>query len=193
MTIDDILEFWFGVPGSDDATYQARRKLWFRKNPETDQTIRDRFLTVYEQAIAHQRDDWQVTPKGSLALTLVLDQFPRNMFRDTPKAFASDAQARDVAQKAIDQGFDQNVPPLQRFFFYLPLEHSEDLSDQEQSVYLSRKLFDACPDLADTYDYAVRHKDVIEQFGRFPHRNAILGRESTAEELDFLKQPGSSF
>jgi uncharacterized protein (DUF924 family) len=193
MGIDDVLGFWFGTPGTEDATYQARRTLWFRKNPDTDHEIRRRFLPLYERAIAHQLDDWQATPEGTLALTIVLDQFPRNMFRDSPQAFASDAQALEVAKGAIARGVDQQLPPVQRFFLYLPLEHSENLDDQHQSVERSHQLVEACPELADTYEYAIKHQEVIERFGRFPHRNAILGRETTPEETEFLKQPGSSF
>lgn len=191
--IDDVLTFWFGSPGMGDDDYQSRRKLWFRKHPQTDQEIRDRFHPLYVQGASGALDGWQETPRGALALIVVLDQFPRNMFRHDPKAFAMDGKALAVAKGAIAHRFDQELPPLQRLFLYMPLEHSENLEDQHQSVHLFRQLVDQCPELVDAYDYAVRHKEVIESFGRFPHRNAILGRSTTNAEAEFLKQPGSSF
>ncbi|MEM7771141.1 MAG: DUF924 family protein [Cyanobacteria bacterium P01_E01_bin.6] len=193
MTIDEVLTFWFGVTVSGDDAYQVRRKLWFRKNPATDQEIRRLFFSTYEQAIAGALAHWQTTPRGALALAVVLDQFPRNMFRGEAQSFASDAQARTVANRAIADGFDQQLPPLQRMFLYLPLEHSENLEDQFRCVDLFQRLLNECPELTNSYDYAVRHKDIIERFGRFPHRNHILGRETTAEEAEFLSLPGSSF
>jgi uncharacterized protein (DUF924 family) len=191
--INDVLTFWFGDPNVANSGYGQQRKEWFVKNSAFDQEIVDRFLPTYEQAIAGHLDDWQQSPLGSLALAIVLDQFPRNMFRGTPRAFAADAKARTVAQGAIARGDDQQLEPVQRIFLYLPLEHSENLDDQHQCVLLYQRLIAANDDLADTLDYAIRHRDVIEKFGRFPHRNAILGRESTPTELEFLKQPGSSF
>lgn len=191
--IDGVLAFWFGTPGSGDDDYQSRRTVWFRKDPKLDQAIRDRFQDLYTQAASGALDDWQATPRGTVALLVVLDQFPRNMFRHDPRAFATDEKAREVAKRAIAHQVDQQLPPLQRLFIYMPLEHSEDLADQHQSVHLFEQLVEECPDLTDAYDYAVRHKAVIESFERFPHRNAILGRSTTDAEADFLKQPGSSF
>jgi uncharacterized protein (DUF924 family) len=191
--IDDILTFWFDDPDVADSEYGKQRKVWFVKNPAFDQEIIDRFLSTYEQAIAGHLDDWQKTPSGCLALLIVLDQFSRNMFRGTPRAFAADAKALAVAKDAIAKGFDRQVEPFKRIFFYLPLEHSENLGDQHHSVLLYQQLGDAHGDLANVLEYAIRHREVIERFGRFPHRNAILGRESTLEEIEFLKQPGSSF
>ncbi|MEB3358366.1 MAG: DUF924 family protein [Synechococcales bacterium] len=191
--VDDILTFWFGNPVTDDTRYQARRKVWFRKSPEVDQAVCDRFQSVYEAASRGDLDHWRRTPQGSLALVLVLDQFPRHLFRDEPRAFATDAEALLVAKEAIAQGFDEALPPLQRMFFYFPLEHCEDAIAQQQSVALFRQLVAQQPELADALDYALRHQAVIDQFGRFPHRNAILGRVSTPTETEFLKQPGSSF
>lgn len=191
--VGEILTFWFGDPAVDDTRYDVRRKLWFRKDPEVDRQIRSRFLPAYDAAVEGQLDEWQKSREGALALILVYDQFPRNMFRDDPQAFATDAKARVVAQRAIAQGFDQELPAVQRIFVYLPLEHSEELRDQNQSVELFRQLAESHPELSDTYDYALRHQEVIERFGRFPHRNDILGRETTPEEAEFLKQPGSSF
>jgi uncharacterized protein (DUF924 family) len=192
-TISEILEFWFGNPQQEDTSYSQRRKIWFRKDPNFDQVVSDRFLATYQQAVAGDLDDWQESPLGTLALVLLFDQFPRNMFRGTPKAFATDSRALFLAKKAIAQGFDQAISAIQRLFFYLPFEHSENLADQHQSVALMQQLRDTDPDLDDVFDYAIRHRDVIERFGRFPHRNQILGRTSTPEEAEFLLQPGSSF
>lgn len=186
----EILEFWFGTP--DDPDYGQQRKIWFTKNPEFDQEVRSRFLPYYNQAATGQLDDWQASPTSCLALIILLDQFPRNMFRGQPQAFATDSQALFFAQHAVAQKFDHELLPLQRWFIYMPFEHSENLEDQHQSVELFKTLSDQA-NLADGFDYAKRHLKVIERFGRFPHRNQILGRETTLEEAEFLKQPGSSF
>lgn len=188
-----VLRFWFGAAESEDTSYAKRRKFWFGKQPDFDAAIRERFLTVYEQAAAGKLDEWQQSPLGCLALVIVLDQFPRNMFRDTAKAFSTDAKALSVAKHAVFQGFDRQLLPIQRIFIYLPFEHSENAADQAQSVELSRQLQGEAAELGDVFDYAVRHQVIIDRFGRFPHRNQILGRESTPEEIEFLKQPGSSF
>lgn len=185
MDAQEVLGFWFGET-------LERRKAWFTKDPAFDAEVRSRFLPLYEQAAAEQLAAWRESAASCLALIIVLDQFPRNMFRGTPRSFATDLQALRIAKGAIAQRFDQQLPPIQRFFFYLPLEHSENLDDQTESVRLSEKLRNI-PGLADIYDYAIRHRDVIARFGRFPHRNSILDRSSTPEELEFLKQPGSSF
>lgn len=192
-TLEEVLQFWFSDPQSEEAQYPERRKVWFGKNPEFDQTIQRRFLTTYQQAASGELEAWKTTPEGCLALILLLDQFPRNLFRGRPQSFATDAQALDLALGAIAQNFDQALAPLQRIFIYLPLEHSENLDYQHQSVALFQQLTSNNPELADVFDYAVRHQTVIERFERFPHRNAILGRDSTAAELEFLTQPGSSF
>jgi uncharacterized protein (DUF924 family) len=190
--IEEILRFWFGTP-PNQARYAERRKLWFSKNPELDQEIRDRFMAVYEQAASGKLEHWQQAPDRCLALLIVLDQFSRNMFRNSPRSFAADAKALLIAKTAIARGLDQQLEPVQRIFMYLPLEHSENLEDQLQSVKYFRDLAAIDPELSDVSDYAVRHYDVIKRFGRFPHRNAILGRETTPEEALFLQQPGSSF
>lgn len=192
-SIDAILRFWFGVPQTPDSQYSQRRKYWFGKNPEFDRSIHDRFYFLYEQADSGELDNWQATPQGSLALILLFDQFPRNMFRDTPRAFATDAKALSIAKQSIAQAFDRALEPIQRVFIYLPLEHSENLDDQRQCVWLFEALTAESPELADCLDYALRHQAIIERFGRFPHRNRILDRPSTPAETEFLKQPGSSF
>jgi len=188
--VDEILDFWFGSPQSAD--YGKERSFWFTKKLEFDQQLRDRFLSTYEQAATGELDSWENSPRSCLALLLLLDQFPRNMFRGTPKSFATDAKARAIANNAVSKGFDQDLLPVQRWFIYLPFEHSENLADGQRCVDLFSTLT-GDPDSAATIDYALRHKSVIERFGRFPHRNKILGRESTPAEAEFLKQPGSSF
>ncbi|GAP98557.1 DUF924 family protein [Leptolyngbya sp. NIES-2104] len=185
MNATEVLSFWFGDK-------LEMRKVWFVKNSDFDTEVRSRFLPLYEQAASDQFDGWIDSPESCLALIIVLDQFPRNMFRGTPRSFATDSKALKIAKRAIAQKFDQQVPPIQRFFFYLPLEHSENLDDQNESVRLYEQFRDS-PELKETYDYAIRHRDVIERFERFPHRNQILDRPSTPEEIEFLKQPGSSF
>lgn len=187
--VDDILTFWFEDPTGLTA---KNRKVWFMKDPAFDQEIRDRFLAVYEQAATGQLDHWQETAPGVLALILLLDQFPRNLFRGMPQAFATDAKALALAQIAIARGLDQALPPIQHWFVYLPLMHSEDLEVQRQCVKVFRQ-FEHDPEVQSSYPYAMKHLEVIQRFGRLPHRNAILGRESTPEETEFLKQPGSSF
>ncbi|MGB3613456.1 MAG: DUF924 family protein [Elainellaceae cyanobacterium] len=195
----DVLTFWFGSADGTAMDYRSCRKRWFRKSASFDQTVRQRFEDIYRQVYAEAMSNQsfaalaQANPAQSLAITLLLDQFPRNMFRGAPMAFASDPQANAVAKAAIACGFDQQVPPVRRMFFYLPLEHSEFRHDQQQSVRLFEALAAQSPELQDTYDYALRHQQVIERFGRFPHRNPILGRRSTAAEVVVLKQPGSSF
>lgn len=191
--VEAVLTFWFGAPGSEDTSYAQRRKLWFGKNPEADEYIRTAFYPLYTQAALGELEGWRSQPHSSLALILLLDQFPRNLFRNDPRAFATDEQALTVAKQAIAQGFDQQLNLLQRLFIYLPLEHSEVLEDQHQAVALIEVLAQQDPDLADPYDYALRHRDVIARFGRFPHRNEVLGRVSTPEEAEFLQQPGSRF
>ncbi|MFB6275379.1 MAG: DUF924 family protein [Halothece sp.] len=188
--VQAVLNFWFGSP--EDPDYGKPRKVWFQKNPDFDEEIRSRFLSRYQQAAEGKLDAWQNSPESCLALILLLDQFPRNLFRDQPKMFATDDQALAVAQYAVKQGCDQQLLDVQRWFIYLPFEHSEDLEMQHQSVALFSQL-ENNPDNANTLDYAYRHFNVIQQFGRFPHRNAILARESTPEEIAFLQQPGSSF
>lgn len=191
--IDEILGFWFGS-GSQDTGAESgkRRAIWFKQDIKFDQTIQTRFKQDYEQVAAGKLDHWKASPQGCLALVLLLDQFPRNMFRGDPQAFATGSQALSVAQHAIAQSFDQQLLPVQRWFIYLPFEHSENLEHQHRAVELFRQLGDD-PDSLDVLSYAIRHRDVIQRFGRFPHRNKILGRATTPEEAEFLKQPGSSF
>jgi uncharacterized protein (DUF924 family) len=185
-----ILDFWFGKP--DEPGYGKPRKAWFTKNPEFDQEVRSRFITDYEQAATGQLDDWKASPLSCLALIILLDQFSRNMFRGQPEAFATDPQALAYAKYAIERGFDKELLPIQRWFVYMPFEHSENLAEQHQCVELFSTLQNY-PECTSGVDYALRHLKIIERFGRFPHRNKILDRETTLEEAEFLKQPGSSF
>ncbi|MBD2603000.1 DUF924 domain-containing protein [Scytonema hofmannii FACHB-248] len=185
-----ILEFWFGHP--DEPSYGKPRKTWFNKTPEFDEELRTRFGTDYQKAAGGHLDDWIDLPETCLALILLLDQFPRSIFRDTPEAFATDWEALSAAQQAIALGYDRHFLPVQRWFVYLPFEHSENLHHQHQSVKLFEQLSHD-PDSASAIEYAYRHLEIIERFGRFPHRNAILGRTSTPEEIEFLQQPASSF
>lgn len=193
MTVEPetIYDFWFGGPGLDE--FGESRKAWFVKDTAFDEEIRRRFLATLESAERGELQHWRDKPKHCLSLIILLDQFPRNMFRDTPRAFATDAMALETARFAVEHRHDQAVGPLERVFFYLPFEHSESIDDQARSVALVQALADADPSRADFLDYAKRHQDVIVRFGRFPHRNRILGRASTEAEIEFLKQPGSSF
>jgi uncharacterized protein (DUF924 family) len=171
--ITDVLDFWFS-PESE--------KRWFQSTPDFDRTITERFGALHGEAHAGRLDGWAQTAPGALALILLLDQFPRNMFRGTPRAFESDAKALAIARSALERGQDRERPVAERPFFYLPLEHSEDLADQEDCVRLNDTLR-----YEDYLDYAIQHRDIIARFGRFPHRNHILGRANTAEEAEFLK------
>ena len=186
-----VLDFWF-LPPDHPAHGQARPE-WFRKNDSFDATIRERFGADVGTALHSIRDDGP--DEELLARILLLDQFTRNIFRGTPRAFAGDAHARAVAETLVAAGRDKNLSPWQRWFAYLPFEHSESLLDQERAVALFAALRREMQHEAfdNAYDYALRHREVIARFGRFPHRNAMLGRASTAEEIEFLKQPGSSF
>ncbi|WP_341529123.1 DUF924 family protein [Nostoc sp. UHCC 0302] len=183
-----ILEFWFGQ--SDEPSYGKPRQFWFSKQPNFDEELRTRFLKDYQQAAAGYLDEWINSPDTCLALILLLDQFPRNMFRGTSEAFATDWEALSAAQHAVAQGWDREFLPVQRWFIYLPFEHSENLVHQRECVKLFQQLSHD-PDCANAIEYAIYHLEIIERFGRFPHRNSILGRSSTPEEKEFLRQPNS--
>jgi len=198
QTPNTIHEFWFGSSTDDAAVAAERAKLWWIKREETDKTIRQRFEASVLKAANHELDDWAATPTGRLALIILTDQFPRNMYRNTPQSFAFDALALAWCREGLQNKIHLALRPIERVFFYLPLEHAESLHDQEQAVLLFRELVDSVDPLqksvfAGFLDYAIRHRDVIARFGRFPHRNGILGRVSTPDELAFLKEPGSSF
>jgi uncharacterized protein (DUF924 family) len=186
----EVLDFWFHAPWA--AGYGEPREAWFRKSSGFDAEIRDRFARLHAAAARGERDGWLRGARSALALCIVLDQFPRNMHRGTPAAFASDAKALATAREAVARGLDLELLPVQRWFVYLPFEHAEDLEAQRESVRLFATLGES-PDAASVQDYARRHLDVVARFGRFPHRNAILGRDSSPEEIAFLAEPGSSF
>jgi uncharacterized protein (DUF924 family) len=187
----DILHFWFGQPGS--AIRGTFREEWFRKDPAFDGEIRRHFLPATEAAARGELDRWQADRESALALVILLDQFPRNLYRGEAKAFAADARARQAADAAIGRGFDLTFSSCERLFFYLPFEHSEILADQDRSVALFKRLAEEHPERAGIVEYALRHQEIIQRFGRFPHRNPALGRETTEAEAEFLKEPKSSF
>jgi uncharacterized protein (DUF924 family) len=172
-TPDEVISFW----------REAGPEKWFSKDEAFDQTCRDRFMPTYEAAARGDLNEWEITPDGALAVILLLDQFPRNMFRGQRETYKTDPVALMAADRAIERGFDHKVEPLFRRFFYLPFMHSESLADQERSVALNEALGEE-----DSVKYAHHHHDIVARFGRFPHRNAILGRETTPEEEAFLRE-----
>jgi uncharacterized protein (DUF924 family) len=175
-TTQDVVAFW----------REAGPSRWFRKDAAFDQAFRDRFLVTHEAAARDDLDGWLAAPEGALALCILLDQFPRNAFRGSPRMFATDAKAREVARSALANRFDHAVEDALRQFFVMPFMHSEDLADQHLCVRLAKEL------PTDTLRYAEQHRDIIERFGRFPHRNAVLARATTAEEQRFLDEGGFS-
>lgn len=172
----DVLDFWFA----------AGKQKWFAKSDEFDAEITQRFKQAHEAARDGAYDDWTDTSEGTLALIILLDQFPRNMYRGSPDMFAADPKAVSITKLALERKIDGEVPQAARPFVYMPLMHSEDLADQELCV----KLFQADPTLEDNVPFAVDHRDIVARFGRFPHRNTVLGRSTTAEEQAFLDDGG---
>ena len=187
---DAVLDFWFGAAGSD--VYGTTRRAWFHKDATFDALVRERFASAIEVALAGDYRTWPATPRGALALILVLDQFTRNSFRDSPRAFAGDALALQTAGAAIARGDDAALVAVERSFMYLPHAHAESIQAQQRSIELFTRLRDETG-LTDPLVWAKRHASVIVRFGRFPHRNAILGRQSTPEEAAFLVAQGSRF
>jgi uncharacterized protein (DUF924 family) len=185
-----VLDFWFLPPSHPD--YGVSRPEWFRKDRDFDALIERQFGSVIARALDGDFREWEHDVHGALARIIVLDQFTRNTLRDTPRAFAGDPQAQQAALAMLEERRDLLLIPEQRWFVYMPLEHAEDVELQERGVALFREL-EREAEFDDIADYAIRHRDIIARFGRFPHRNRILGRESTPEEIEFLKQPGSSF
>lgn len=173
ISSQDILDFWFS---------DAVAAYWFVRSDDLDRHITEKFGALYQQAIAGELEGWKQQAFSALALTILLDQFPRNMFRGSPRAFGSDAKACALSKFALEQGYDQDVSAKARPFFYLPLMHSENLADQERCVGLYEVLGDEF-----SLGFAREHRDIIETFGRFPHRNAVLGRRNTPQETEFLK------
>ena len=179
VTPTEIVGFWFSAPV---------RPMHFRKSQEFDKQITDKFLSIYETASRGELNDWSSTAQGALALILTLDQFPRNIFRDDRRSFESDRLARRASKTAIEHGFESQYTVEQRSFLYMPFMHSEDLNEQDYSVVQYEKL-----GVESSLKFAIAHRDIIERFGRFPHRNEILARASTPREIEFLKQLGSGF
>lgn len=184
----EVLRFWFGGAGE----YGTRRKCWFEKSAGLDAEIRARFAGLVASAAAGAHEAWKERAAENLALVIVLDQFPRNMFRGQARAYASDPFALAAARHALERGCDRDMLPVERLFLSLPFEHSESLADQLRACELTEPLH-AFAETEDAHRYAVRHCDIIRRFGRFPHRNAILGRPSRPEEVEFLAEPGSGF
>ncbi|HVK60091.1 MAG TPA: DUF924 family protein [Bdellovibrionales bacterium] len=190
-----ILDFWFGDDVLKPLSHQS---LWFSKRAGVDDLIRSNFSGMLDEAAAGGFDDWVKTPRGALALVILLDQFPRNIYRGTDQAFAYDDDARRIAEIAIANGFDKELLTIERCFLYLPLEHSEDIVAQNRAVDLYQDLAanthgSEAAAVKEALSYAIRHRDIIAKYGRFPHRNELIGRDSTKEEKEFLKRPQSSF
>lgn len=198
--IDRILNFWFGNLKDNEIPPQECRRIWWIKDDENDKRIKDYFENELALAMKGDLENWELTPSGTLALILLLDQFSRNIYRDTRRAFSQDQKAIEICISGIEKGFDTNLHAAKRIFFYMPFMHSEDMGMQEKSIesYSNLKeLFTTPPPLAkmvsENLNYAYSHYAIVKKFGRYPHRNRILGRESTPEEVKFLTEPGSSF
>lgn len=186
----DVIDFWFS--DRDETGAFVFRKAWFEKDPAFDETIRQKFGALYRSAAARTLDGWRGAPRKALALVVVLDQFSRNMFRDNPAMYEADEYAVEVATGAIEQDHHLAFPLIQKWFFYMPLMHSENLAHQDTCVRLFRELPDS-EIVARGREAAQQHRDIVARFGRFPHRNTILGRPTTEEEAAFLLEPNSSF
>jgi uncharacterized protein (DUF924 family) len=194
----EVLTFWFGKLDGEDSYPQDKVKSWFMKNPAFDREIQEKFEPLVIQAAGGKLDGWKATPRGRLALVVLLDQFPRNIYRNSLKAFSLDPISIKIVLEGIKNGDDLKLYPIERSVFYLPLMHSESKEMQNISVIKYGELVKNAPkslqnNFLGNYDYALRHQKIVEQFGRFPHRNQVLGRKSTPEEIQFLKEPGSSF
>jgi uncharacterized protein (DUF924 family) len=195
---EEILSFWFGDSLDSLGAIAVRKESWFVQSDAFDRSIETLFGSLPDRALRGEFDGWSREPRPALALVLVLDQFPRNLYRGSPRSFESDSKACEIALFAIEAGFDQKLHPLEASFLYLSLEHSEDLLLQNRSVKLFEKLASRAPvELRPMFDqfvaYAIRHREVIRHFGRFPHRNAVLRRRSTPEELAYLESGGETF
>ncbi len=193
--IEEILEVWFG---KGDVPSEAVRAQWWKKDPDFDAMLRDRFGALLDRGVRGELDDWANDAPGALALVILLDQFSRNIHRGTPRSFAADEHALMMAKRAVHHGFDAALPIHRRIFLYMPWMHSEELDAQKECVRLFERLAneappEAQPTIRNNLDFAIRHLEIVERFGRFPHRNAILGRTTTPEEEAFLREPNSSF
>jgi uncharacterized protein (DUF924 family) len=184
----EILRFWFG----EGADYGKVHKRWFEKDPAFDALVSKRYRKLHREMLRGAHRDWLDEPRACLARIIALDQFPRHLHRGSAEAFSSDALALEAANRLVDRGWDRDLLPVERMFAYLPFQHSETLADQERACTLCEPL-NAFPETATAHRYALAHRGIVRRFGRFPHRNAALGRASSPEELEFLKLPGSSF
>ncbi len=198
MPIKEVLGYWFQEIKEEAVYYRARQKLWFGKDQATDDYLRTHFGQELETAGRGECDSWAASPRGRLALIVLLDQFSRNIYRETARMFTQDPKALTLCREGLDNNIDRLLHPVERVFFYLPLEHSEDLEVQHLSIQcFERLLTDGPAPLKESFtehlDYALRHFEIIQRFGRFPHRNKILGRKTTLEEEEFLKEPRSAF
>jgi uncharacterized protein (DUF924 family) len=196
--VEEVLGFWFGELDQEGRAGAESKARWWRKDPAFDQLIRDRFGALHEAVSAGRRDAWLATPRGRLAFIIVLDQFSRNMFRGSGRMHDGDARAAKVAAEGVARGVDRQLAHDHRGFFYMPFMHSESLADQDRCVELCSSWRDELSgppreQVVGLLGYAEKHRDIVRRFGRFPHRNALLGRDSTPEEVEFLGQPGSSF
>ncbi len=189
-SVGGILDFWFGR--ENEPGYGEFRNVWFQKDEDFDREVQTRFREDHERAANGDLDEWREEARSALALVILLDQFPRNIFRGDAQTHATDAKAQEVSEHAIERALDRELPAFQRMFLYMPFMHSESIEAQRRSVELFQRLRDE-PGGPDVVSYAIGHRDIVERFGRFPHRNDILGRQTTPEEAEFLTQPGSSF
>ncbi|HSH42223.1 MAG TPA: DUF924 family protein [Arenicellales bacterium] len=192
-----VLEFWFGDP-ADPANVKERGKLWFSADQAVDERIRKRFGVLHEQAARGELEDWTGDPRAALALVVLLDQFTRNLYRGSAAAFSNDARALEISRDGVARGLGASLGVVERAFWYMPFQHCEDLEVQRRSVRLYRALVDDSPPQfkpfsENAYEFAVLHCEIIERFGRFPHRNELLGRSSTDEELEYLAGGGHRF
>ncbi len=197
-TIDSVIRYWFGESQTSAEINAQKKALWWSKNPEVDAEIDERFSDLVDAVASGKLDHWNESASGLLASIICTDQFPRNIYRGQSKSFAYDRFALGLANQAVAMNLDQQLPLIKRLFVYMPFEHSEELSEQERAVSLMQTLVDQAEEsekeiFLGFVRFAEKHHEIIEEFGRFPHRNEILGRESTPEELAFLEKPGSSF
>jgi uncharacterized protein (DUF924 family) len=194
--ITEILDFWFGELDHHGLCEQSKSKLWFQSNAAGDQHILESFGSLVTAALQGELDHWAKDGRGLVALVVLLDQFTRNIYRGTPAAFAGDRASRSLAQAAVERGSDRQLPAIYRVFLYIPFEHAEDMESQQTGIDAMDGLLASCADesareqIAGFRQYSVAHRDVIARFGRFPHRNSILGRKSSQEELDHLQTHG---
>lgn len=195
---DSILEFWFGTSRGDPEALAERNAIWFTADEAFDQKVRGRFSAHLEQAARGEYKLWKLTPRGTLALIIIFDQFPRNIYRSTPQAFTYDERALALCRDGVAMGIDRELDVIERTFFYLPLEHAEDLDAQDKSLVCFEKLDADAPAplkaiTADYLQYAVSHREIVRRFGRFPHRNLVLGRTSTPAEIEWIAFDSKTF